>query len=99
MIYTLARFMRRKAGILTLILAATACSHLTKDDQKSEFNVARQPLTHAEAQLRSRQISRVRYGLWFALNGSYPDFEGRTVVQFYWKPEKQSVGNSPFLDF
>ncbi|NDD91934.1 aminopeptidase N, partial [bacterium] len=99
MIRTLTRIFRLKALIVVILVSSVSCAHLSRKEPNSRRNSLRPPLTQAEAQSRSAHISRVRYALWFAVNGRYPDFEGRTVVQFNWKPEKQSGAAPLFLDF
>jgi aminopeptidase N len=84
-----------------LATSSSGCSHLAKLASKNPDppSQVRPPLTHDEAQSRSKQIGQIRYALWFAVNGSYPDFEGRTVVQFNWRGPKSSDGKPLFLDF
>jgi aminopeptidase N len=99
---------RRKSSVLgaLLVLAGIAmgafgCSHLPTLSLKNPGTPSqvRPPLTFAEAQARSRQVGQIRYALWFAVNGSYPDFEGRTVIQFNWRGPKSADGNPLFVDF
>ncbi|MFN7685983.1 MAG: aminopeptidase N [Oligoflexia bacterium] len=51
-----------------------------------------------EARSRSRQVSQVRYTLFFGLDGTSPEFEGRVVASFYWKG-KNGAQHPLFLDF
>jgi aminopeptidase N len=92
---------RSLVACLAAVAAISGCAHLSnfasrKSDPPSQV---RPPLTHEDAQSRSKQIGQIRYALWFAVNGSYPDFEGRTVVQFTWRGPKSSDGKPLFLDF
>ncbi len=82
-------------------MGAVGCAHLPRLAAKNQDppSQVRPPLSFDEAQARSRQVGQIRYALWFAVNGSYPDFEGRTVVQFNWRGPKAADAKPLFLDF
>ena len=56
-------------------------------------------LTHEEAILRSKRISNVSYTLWFDLSADSLDFQGRTTVEFDFKPHAKHTKEPIFLEF
>ncbi len=56
-------------------------------------------LKEEEALIRSRQIGKVSYGLWFGLNEVREDYEGRTVIQFYLHDKVENLSPEVFVDF
>jgi aminopeptidase N len=57
------------------------------------------PLLETEAQLRAQQVGNVIYTLWFGLEGTKPDFEGRASIQFEVDPKAKIDGQDLFVDF
>ncbi len=56
-------------------------------------------LTHEAATLRSKQIGHISYVLWFGLDASNTEFEGRTVIHFELKPKAREADEKLVLDF
>ncbi len=59
---------------------------------------ARRFLTMEEARDRSRQVGQVRYVLFFGVDGTHDDFEGRAVISFYWRG-RNGAAKPLFIDF
>lgn len=47
---------------------------------------------------RAHQIGKIRYSLWFGLDGAHEEFEGRAVIQFEVKERAELEGKSTFID-
>ncbi|MEK6579104.1 MAG: M1 family aminopeptidase, partial [Bdellovibrionota bacterium] len=56
-------------------------------------------LSREMAAIRSRQISRASYSLWFGLDETHADFQGRVVVNFELKAKASDASNLVFIDF
>lgn len=90
--------MKTLFALLTLTLAA-ACAHLGTHSVKSATGQSsRRELTEDEARSRSRQVSQVRYGLFFGIDGNHDEYEGRAVIQFFWRG-RNGAPHPLFLDF
>lgn len=57
------------------------------------------PLTEEESRLRSQQIGRVSYNMWFGLSESSEEYESRVVIHFDLKPKALELGKDVFVDF
>ena len=84
--------------LLSCIPFAPGCAHPGRDAAFRSSEV-RPPLTAQEAGARAKQVGKVRYALWFSIDGEAPEFEGRAVIQFHWKGAKAGDGDPLFLDF
>lgn len=54
-------------------------------------------LTHEEAQTRAKQVARVGYQLWFAIDPELPEYSGRSVLFFVVRDK--APGSSVTVDF
>ena len=86
-----------------LLLSALSCAHLSRSPHNTQAGQAgvsstRRPLTLDEARDRSRQVSQVRYGLFFGIDGKNEEFEGRVVLSFFWKG-RNGASDPLFIDF
>ncbi len=103
------RLSPRCVGILGLISALTTgylsgCSSspsvkpiedVVNAPSKSKSSV----LTAEQAAIRAKQIHRVAYNLWFDVDATHPDFQGRTVINFDFRDKARSVSSELLLDF
>ncbi|MEO7163878.1 MAG: hypothetical protein ABI041_13245, partial [Bdellovibrionia bacterium] len=78
---------------------STNQSNLSQGSPKLTANFPAPPLTQEAALLRSRQIGRITYSLWFALGTQSPDFLGRTTIRFELKPKAQDHSKIIPIDF
>jgi aminopeptidase N len=98
---------------MTRILAASVllaslvlgCSHAPRSQGPDATGTAvavpaaaRKFLTMDEARDRSRQVGQVRYVLFFGVDGSHDDFEGRAVISFFWRG-RNGAAKPLFIDF
>ncbi len=60
---------------------------------------AHRSLTHEEAIIRHRMVSRPTYNLWFGLSAHGDEFEGRTVISFDLRQKARDYGKQLFIDF
>lgn len=56
-------------------------------------------LTRDLAAIRSRQIARINYVLWFGLDEVHDDFQGRAVIHFELRENARAYSNKIFIDF
>lgn len=80
-------------------LLAGSCAHAPVGTDKAEAESGpRRQLTEDEARSRNRQVTQVRYSLFFGVDGEHEDFEGRVVVSFFWRGRNGSQ-HPLFMDF
>lgn len=51
------------------------------------------------AAIRSRQIARINYVLWFGVDEVHDDFQGRVVIHFELRENAKAYSNKVFVDF
>jgi aminopeptidase N len=56
-------------------------------------------LSRETAHLRARQLARVTYTLWFGLDETHEDYEGRAVINFELRQQGKDLGKPVLLDF
>ncbi|MEN9723398.1 MAG: aminopeptidase [Pseudomonadota bacterium] len=108
-------FKNHRLVALALLLPAsmllTQCAPLLKGTRFASSEATQSldnpPLLESEAQVRSQQVSDLRYALWFGLGNAPEGFQGRTLIWFTWKGPADSGALSArfseshplFLDF
>ncbi|MGZ3698805.1 MAG: hypothetical protein ACXWP5_11735, partial [Bdellovibrionota bacterium] len=74
--------------------AAPAAPEAATSEPSSSTSLSRE-----QAALRSHLISHPAYILWFSLDGTKDEFEGRAVVNFELKPKARDFSRNLLLDF
>ncbi|MBC7693656.1 MAG: aminopeptidase N [Methylotenera sp.] len=97
------------AVALGLTLTMTSCSSTPTQPAESAFvqesehsysaEQRKRMLTREQAMVRSKQIQRVSYNLWFDLDNQHEDFQGRTVINFEVREKYRSLSKDLLLDF
>lgn len=91
---------------LALILVACSSGSLSKTGKVPVIPAAVPPpvltqsgnLTREEAANRFRQVAHVHYNLWFGLDSTHEDFDGRAVVGFEVRAKAKDYGAEIFVD-
>ncbi|OFZ54269.1 MAG: hypothetical protein A2428_03570 [Bdellovibrionales bacterium RIFOXYC1_FULL_54_43] len=89
----------RIAALLALAACATTISQNERGRPASRGKADRVSLKREDAVSRAKHVSQVSYQLWFDLDGSAPEFEGRAVIQFELRIPPKGAARGIFLDF
>jgi aminopeptidase N len=87
--------LEKKLALAFSILLGTACSSPTLNHKAYDPRIASQvrpsSLSHEMAWLRARQLGKVTYVLWFGLDATSENYEGRVVANFELKDMKKTI--------
>ena len=86
---------------LVLILGLAGCAHTIKtpDAPAPVEHKENTSLTREMAMTRAKQVHRVSYSLWFAIDDHHEDFRGRTVINFELREKSQDFSSELLIDF
>jgi aminopeptidase N len=90
------------AGILLLLVQSTYANTEAVDRSPAATSQTKEnhptALSREQAALRSKSVGKVSYTLWFGLEESRDEFQGRTVINFEIRPKSKNIEKRVFLD-
>jgi len=89
----------RIVALFALAACATTIPQNEGGRPVSSWQADHVPLKREDAISRAKHVSQVSYQLWFDLDGSAPEFEGRAVIQFELRLPQKGAARGIFLDF
>lgn len=93
-----------RACLTTSLVLLSACATAFKQKTihpEPELSKKKQSssLTYEEATLRAKQIIRPNYTLWFRFDEVTDSYDGRTVINFEFRPKGKELAETLFIDF